>query len=336
MRADTRIKFNAYLAAVCKLNGVASVGEKFAASEPVQQRINKAIYEDIAFLSRVQHLGIDTLKTEPISVRFPDMVGGRVDTSGEGERSGIAIENPDGVFVELSQHNYDVKITYKQLDTWRKLGIPARWAAALIHSIALTRLMVGFNGESVAATTDRVANPLGQDINIGWLKFLETHAAENFMTEVVEASGKIQLGDAGDFKNLNHLVHSVYSIIDQKYRSKDMVAIIGTDLVSYDVNLRFEKWGDRPTEQGQIMNLEKRYGNLNSIIVPGFPAKGLLVTELENLQHYTQNGSARRHIKETPEKDCVTDFNSMEEGYGLEEVKAASAIKAANVEILEA
>ena len=335
MRTDTRIEFNAYCDAVCKLNGVASVEHKFEASAPVQQRINKAVYEDVAFLSRIQHIGTDTLKTEPISVRFPDMVGGRTDTSGDGERTGIAIENPDSIFVELFQHNYDVKITYKQLDTWRSLGIPKKWAEALIHSIAMTRLMVGFNGQSAAATTNRVANPLGQDINIGWLKFIATHAPENFMTEAVAASGKIQVGDAGNFRNLNHLVHSVYDIIESKYRSKDMVAIIGTDLVSYDVNLRFEKWGDRPTEQGQIMNLEKRYGNLNSVIVPGFPEKGLLVTELENLQHYTQNGSARRHIKETPEKDCVMDFNSMNEGYGLEEVKAAAAIDAANVEILE-
>lgn len=334
MRADTRVLYNAYCANVAKLNGVASVSEKFAASEPVEQRVNNMIFEDVAFLSRIQQLSIDVLRTEPISTRFPDMIGSRTDTSGAGERAGTAIQNPDSIFIDLVQHNYDVKITYKQLDTWRKLGIPKKWAAALIHSIALTRLMVGFNGESAAATTDPVANPLGQDINIGWLKFIETHAPENFMTEVVGESGAIQLGDGGDFPNLNHFVHSLYDVIEAKYRSKDMVAVIGHDLVSYDVNLRFEKWGDRPTEQGQIMNLERRYGNLNSMVVPGFPAKGLMITELENLQHYRQNGSARRNIKEVPEKDCIVDFNSMNEAFGLEEVKAAAAVKAANVTVL--
>jgi hypothetical protein len=42
----------------------------------------------------------------------------------------------------------------------------------------LYRIMIGFNGTSAAATTDRSTNPKLQDVNIGWLQKIRTNAAD--------------------------------------------------------------------------------------------------------------------------------------------------------------
>ena len=40
----------------------------------------------------------------------------------------------------------------------------------IIKRQALDRIMIGFNGTSIAKDTDIVANPLLQDVNKGWLQ----------------------------------------------------------------------------------------------------------------------------------------------------------------------
>jgi hypothetical protein len=55
-------------------------------------------------------------------------------------------------------------------------------------------IMIGFNGKSTAVTTDRATNPLLQDVNIGWLEKIRTVAPERYMKEVVDASGKVNVG----------------------------------------------------------------------------------------------------------------------------------------------
>jgi hypothetical protein len=57
-----------------------------------------------------------------------------------------------------------------------------RWTNAVAKAIALDRIMIGFNGTSAAATTDRSTNAKLQDVNIGWLQKIRTNAADRVMT----------------------------------------------------------------------------------------------------------------------------------------------------------
>jgi hypothetical protein len=54
---------------------------------------------------------------------------------------------------------------------WAKFqDFQTRIRDAIIQRQALDRIMIGFNGVKREKTSDRVANPLLQDVNIGWLE----------------------------------------------------------------------------------------------------------------------------------------------------------------------
>jgi hypothetical protein len=58
------------------------------------------------------------------------------------------------------QTNFDSGIPYAQLDAWAKFkDFQTKLRDVIIKQQALDRIMIGFNGTSVADTTDRNANP---------------------------------------------------------------------------------------------------------------------------------------------------------------------------------
>lgn len=57
------------------------------------------------------------------------------------------------------------------MDAWARFpDFYAKWKAFVERAIALDMIMIGWHGTSVAVDTDRKANPLLQDLNIGWLE----------------------------------------------------------------------------------------------------------------------------------------------------------------------
>ena len=63
--------------------------------------------------------------------------------------------------------------------------------------------MIGFNGVSIAADTDIVANPLLQDVNKGWLQKQREENKSRVLKEGATA-GKLTIGKDGDYKTLMH------------------------------------------------------------------------------------------------------------------------------------
>ena len=53
--------------------------------------------------------------------------------------------------------------------------------------------------------------------------------------------------------------------------------------------------------------------------VPFFPAGKLLITRLDNLSIYWQEGARRRHLKDEPEYDRVADYQSSNDAYVVED-----------------
>jgi hypothetical protein len=65
--------------------------------------------------------------------------------------------------------------------------------------------MIGFNGVKREKTSDRVANPLLQDVNIGWLEKIRQEKPVQVLDKVIGEDGQvisqvIRVGKAGDFK----------------------------------------------------------------------------------------------------------------------------------------
>ncbi|SUD65897.1 phage major capsid protein, P2 family [Pandoraea pnomenusa] len=81
-----------------------------------------------------------------------------------------------------TQTNFDSHLKYSKLDAWAKFpDFQTRVRDALLKRQALDRICIGFNGVSRAATSDRVANPLLQDVNKGWLQKYREQAPARVM-----------------------------------------------------------------------------------------------------------------------------------------------------------
>ena len=52
---------------------------------------------------------------------------------------------------------------------------------------------------------------------------------------------------------------------------------------------------------------------------PFFPDKALLITRLDNLSIYYQQDNHRRQIKDTPERDRIENYESVNETYVMED-----------------
>jgi len=335
MRNDTRQQFNAFTEQVASLNGVQSTAATFAVEPSVQQRLESRIQESSEFLSQVNVLGVRDLKGQKIGLGVSSTIAGRTDTSNGAKRQPRNLVDLSAQGFECVQTDYDTEIRYAQLDAWSQFpDFQARMRNAIVQRQALDRLMIGFNGTSAAATTDRVANPLLQDVNIGWLQQYRDHAPARVLGSG-KTAGKITIGAAGDYRNIDALVFdAVSSLIDPWFRKDpSLVVVIGRELV-HDKYFPMVNKDQPPTEKlaTDIILSQKRAGGLQLAEVPYIPDGAVLITPLKNLSIYGQLGRRRRYIREEPESNRIANYESSNDAYVVEDYGFGCLIE--NVEVL--
>ncbi|WP_102794284.1 phage major capsid protein, P2 family [Bowmanella denitrificans] len=334
----SRNKFAALLTAMAATYGVESVAQQFAAEPSLHQELMDKVVLHSDFLQRVNVLPVTELKGEKLLGSVNGLVTTRTDTSGAGARVARELLALDQKGYELFQTNMDTAIRYIMIDTWAKFpDLVQRYQRYIQRTIATNKVMIGWHGTSIALTTDPETNPLGQDVNKGWLQILREQAPAQVLTEG-DTAGKIILGASGDFENLNSLAYSALTMIPEEYADAgDLVVIAGRELIMRDKGRRYAQHGELPSEKEKIEMAQTidTYGGLPTYTVPYFPARGLLVTSFDNLSLYYQSGSMRRHIKDHPEKNRYEDYMSQNEGYVVEELEKAAYIEGANVEFVE-
>ena len=73
---------------------------------------------------------------------------------------------------------------------------------------------------SAAATTNPTANPLLQDVNIGWIQKLRIAAPARVMSEAIHGTGKVRIGWTGDYVDLDALIFDLLNnVIDPWHRN---------------------------------------------------------------------------------------------------------------------
>lgn len=72
---------------------------------------------------------------------------------------------------------------------------------------------------------------------------------------------------------------------------------------------------------------QKRIGNLPAVRVPGFPANAFLITRLDNLSIYWQDGTHRRHIEEVPKRDRIENYESINEDFVVEDYRGGCLVE---------
>lgn len=324
MRNDTRQCFTEYQDQLAKLSQVASTAVTFAVAPTVQQKLESLIQESSEFLSRINVLGVDELSGQKVGLGVTGTIAGRTDTSGNGVRlpRNVAALTEKGY--ECKQTDYDTAIPYALLDAWAKFkDFQVRLRNLIIKRQALDRLMIGFNGTSAAATTDRVQHPLLEDVNIGWLQKYRLHAPERVMKEG-KTPGKVVVGSgkSADYNNLDALIFdAVSNLIDPWFRrDPGLVVILGRELV-HDKYFPLVNREQPATEKlaTDLILAQKRMGGLQPVEVPYCPPQGMLITSLENLSIYWQLGGRRRYMKEAPERNRVENYESSNDAYVVED-----------------
>lgn len=332
-----RLRFSTLALAIASTYAVDSVREEFNVSPTHAQTLNEKITLSSAFLQRINVIPVSEIKGEKVMLGVNGSVTGRTDTSAA-DRVARNVLGLDGNGYELFETHSDVALKYATIDAWAKFKTFSQlYAAAVQKQIGLDRIMIGWNGTSVAATTDRVANPLLQDVNKGWMQIAREQAPQQVLTQGTVTVGKIKIGATGDYKNLDALVYDVSLMIDEEFRDGgDLIAIVGRDLLANDKGKLYAAQGGTPTEKERLemAQVVSTYGGLPTFTCPHFPSKGVVVTSWDNLSIYFQDSSWRRQIIENPKRSQVEDYNGRNEGYVIEQLGKFAAIEAGNVEIV--
>lgn len=331
MKNPTRIAYAAYLATVAQLNGVASATEKFTVAPSVQQTLETKIQESSGFLSAINVIGVTDQEGEKIGLGIGGTIAGTTDTSAK-DRTPVDPSNLEGSGYKCTQTNFDTAIKYVKIDMWAKFpDFQTRMRDAIVKRQALDRILIGFNGRSRAATSDRAANPLLQDVNIGWLQKYRTEAAARVMAAGANPN-QVRVGtEAGaDYATLDALVFdAVNSLVDPVHQEDtELVVICGRNLLA-DKYFPILNQAQANTEAlaADLIISQKRIGGLQAVRVPGFPANTVMVTRLDNLSIYYQEGARRRTVVDNAKRDQIENYESSNDAYVVEDYSCGCVVE---------
>jgi P2 family phage major capsid protein len=329
MQNRTRLAYNAYLEAIAKLNGVPSAAVKFAVDPSVQQKIETKMQESSTFLSKINVMPVTEQQGEKLGLGIGGPIASTTDTKVK-DRETTDPTDLDSSKYFASQTNFDSHIPYAKLDAWAKFAdFQTRLRDAIVQRMALDRITIGFNGKTRAATSDRAANPLLQDVNRGWLEAYRREAAQRVMDHG-KTAGKVQIGAGGDYANLDALVYdAVNNLVDPWHREDTALVVICGRGMLHDKYFPILNQDNKPTEQAaaDMIVSQKRIGGLPAVSVPYFPANAVMVQRLDNLSIYWQEGARRRTIVDNAKRDRIENFESSNDAYVVEDFGAGCLVE---------
>lgn len=333
MKNATRTLFLGFVSQIALLNSVdpaIAATAKFTVEPSVQQTLETRMQESSEFLSKINIVPVDEMSGQPLGLGVTGTIAGRKNTANNERREGIDPTGIDGREYTCKQTNFDVALSYAKLDMWAKFAdFETKWRDAVLKRQALDRILIGFNGTSAAASTNRTTNPLLQDVNIGWLQKMRTENDARVM-DGGKVAGEVTYGVGGDYATLDALVWDAKEKLLAEWAKNDteLVVIVSGDLL-HDKYFPMINQEDAPTEQlaRDIIMSTKRLGGLPAVRVPGFPNGTVFITRFDNLSIYYQDGKRRRLLKDEPEYDRVTDYNSSNEAYVIEDLDYACLVE---------
>jgi len=348
MRKETRALYKSYVSQIALINGIEAedVVAKFSVAPAVEQKLEEKIQESSDFLTQISVVMVAAQTGQKVGVGVTRPLAGRTNTkAGQRRTPGDPTDTADDGGYNCRQTNFDHAIPYAKLDAWRhKPEFQTLLRDVILKQQGRDRIMIGFNGTSVAASTDRAANPLLQDVNEGWLHKIRTHAEERVLddgaltagsdkaiyvaadVEIVDViDGEVTNADTAraDYANLDAVAFDALDLLDPWHRSDtDLVVVVGWALVKDKYLNLLQAAGDTATEREaahRILTLPKQMAGKRAVIVPFFPETSLLITSLDNLAIYVQEETRRRQIKDEPALDQIENYESVNEDYVVED-----------------
>ena len=333
MRNPTRLIFNQYMHQIATLNGVTDITKSFSVQPSVQQTIETRMQEGSEFLTKINIVGVEEQQGTKLGLGVGSPIASNTDTSTKDRQTSDPTDITDSNYHCL-KNNSDTHLTYGKLDMWAKFGnFQALVRDSILKRQALDRITIGFNGTSYEIDSDRNANPLLQDVNIGWLQKMRTHASARVL-DAGDAGGNILVNAGGDYENIDALVmDAINSLIAPWYQDDTaLVAIMGRDLL-HDKYFPLVNQAQPNTEAmaADLIISQKRVGGISAVRAPFFPAGTVMITRLDNLSIYFQEGKRRRHMEENPKRDRIENYESSNDAYIVEDYEMACLVE--NIQI---
>lgn len=329
MKQTTRVKFNAFTQAIAKLNQVDEVSNKFSVTPSVQQTLLQRVQESSDFLKKINIIQVDEIKGQAIGLSVGSSIASTTDTTAE-DRTPVDPTSLTAGSYECQQVNFDTALRYSKIDAWAKFSdFQVKVRDAIAQRQALDLLMMGFNGTSRAAKSNRVANPMLQDVAIGWLQKIRTNAPAHRMA-TGKVANQVTIGATGDYKNLDAAVYDAVKTLVEPWFADDtqLVVVLGRELLNDKYFPLVNR--DNPASEvlaSDIVISQKRVGGLQAVSVPNFPANAFLITRLDNLSVYEQEGSRRRMILDNPKRDQVEDYQSSNLDFVVEDYAGVALVE---------
>lgn len=330
MRNDTRKQFNSYVTQLAKLNQTEPMRDAgdgvvlhTAVLPAVTQRMVVKMQESTRFLDMINVLLVDEVCGEKLQLDIPHTIAGRTDTR-SGKRQPISPTQLQPRDYQCHQTNFDTCLSYDKLDAWAHLNnFQHKVRDAILKRKALDLIMIGWNGTHVAQNSDRNANPLLQDVNIGWLQHVRNNAPQQVMIEGSPGSGKIKVGGPhSHYQNLDALGHDLQSLfpahVDPQF---DLVALCSSATLSEKyfpiINERHSNVEALAAET--LLAQPRTVGGISAFTVPFLPDGILVITPLSNLSIYIQERGIRRKVVDNPKKDQIENYESSNDAYVIED-----------------
>lgn len=334
MQKQTRIAFNGYMANQAKINEVESATVTFTVAPTPAQKLEKAIQESNRFLTKINIIPVDEPEGEAIllGVNGPTASRTKTDPATGKKRKPRDVSALSKDTYACKKTNFDTAFPYAKLDAWAKFP---EFQTMLSGSIAvqqgLDRIMIGFNGTSAQDDTDLAANPMLEDVNIGWLQKIRVGAPDQVLSEGEVTAGKVTVGATGDYKTLDGLVFDAVQMLAPWHRKrKDLVVIVDPQLLHEKQLKAVEKGAASNVEENAADEVVTK-GRLGGLPIehdaPFFIDGGVFITPLSNLSIYVQSGKRRRHIRDEPDYDQVADYQSSNEAYVIEDFGAVALVE---------
>lgn len=343
MRRKTRNKYNAYLTQLAKINNVdiTELSSHIEVEPSVEQKLEEVIQQSAAFLKLINIEPVPQQEGEVLGLEIGSPIASTTNTK-ENDRIPVDPSSLRKNRYRCEQTNYDTALTYNKLDRWAKFSdFQLRVRNAILKRQALDRIMVGFNGVKRSENSDRKENKLLQDVNVGWLQKIRENAPDCVMDKIINADGSeqstIKIGKGQPYSNLDALVmDAIDNLISEEYRDDDqLVAICGRKLLSdkYFPLVNKDQDNSEILAAEQIIS-QKKIGGLYAVRAPYFPVSSIMITRLDNVSIYWQEGTRRRRITDNPKRDQIENYESVNECYVIENYDCAALIE--NIEVMGA
>lgn len=340
---EARAAWEGYCAQIAQVNNIdptrvgGSESITFTVDPTPQQRLVQRMQEQSAFLGMINVYGVDELIGQTLGMNIVNSVASRANTDGDERRKPIDPTSLDSFPYALVPTEFNILYKYNKLDRWAKFpNFQTFMRDMTLRAMALDRIKIGFNGVRVDPTFDPVADPTLAGMNKGWIQWMRDNNNARVMSSVPngKVAGKVTVGAAGDYVDIDALVWDAIMEMLPVWARNDpqLVVLVGDDLI-HDKYFPIINAPKDPLDRlaTDVIMSEKKMGGKPAIRVPYMPTGKLMVTRLDNISLYFQNGAQRRMLRDEPQRNRVVDYNSGNEGYVLEDATYALLIE--NIQI---